>query len=269
MEFRLLGEPQVDIDGTLVDLGTPKQRVVLVALVLAEGQPVLIHSLMERVWEDHPPPSCRNLLATYVSRLRRCLARNVAIIHRSGSYVLYSDQDAVDLVRFRRYTANARRLAGRDDHTALDLYECALALWRGPALAGLPGRWIADAAAYLEGEYRDVQACRVQALVHLGRYEEAADAASRLVIEFPLDERFTAQLIEAFGATGRTSEAIEHYHTLRVRLANELGVDPSIEVQESYLRLLRTRPAGSAASVTTRAGTHHLRMAEARAAAQP
>ncbi|HZN77780.1 MAG TPA: BTAD domain-containing putative transcriptional regulator [Micromonosporaceae bacterium] len=246
MEFRLLGAPELQVDGGTVDLGTTKQRIILAELLLADGKPLSVETLIDQTWDDRMPESSRNLVATYISRLRRILDRAapgvVRISHRSGLYTLDCPPDAVDVRRFRALVAQARDTAGRDDHQTLDLYRQAMCLWRGPALAGLSGAWVAAAAATLDRERRDVRAGHIDLLLRLGRYDEASAELWPLVDEYPNDEGFAAQLLDALHAAGRTAEALRHYDSIRRRLADQLGVDPSTQLQESYLRLIRPDP---------------------------
>ncbi len=46
------------------------------------------------------------------------------------------------------------------------------------------------------------------------------------------------QLIRVLARSGRRSEAMETYRDLRTRLVDELGVEPSHELQQLYLALL-------------------------------
>jgi len=74
MRFRVLGGLEVhDDDGRPVDLGGPKQRAVLAALLVALGRSVSVDQLQEQVWGDHPPANPETSLQAYVSNLRRAL----------------------------------------------------------------------------------------------------------------------------------------------------------------------------------------------------
>ncbi|MFZ2241943.1 MAG: winged helix-turn-helix domain-containing protein, partial [Gordonia amarae] len=73
MKFAILSHLEVTRDGVPVDLGTPKARALLAALVLARPHAVSVDSLIAQLWGEHPPASVMTTLQAYVSGLRRAL----------------------------------------------------------------------------------------------------------------------------------------------------------------------------------------------------
>jgi len=57
-----------------VDVGSPKHRVLLAALLLRAGYVVPVEELAEAVWGDDQPDNPRRAVQLYVGRLRRLLA---------------------------------------------------------------------------------------------------------------------------------------------------------------------------------------------------
>src|SRR3954447_8473297 len=110
MELRLLGEVELQAAGQTLDVGAPRLQAVLVALAVDAGRPVALETLIGRVWDDNPPVEVRNVLYSYLSRIRRLLRQAatlpdgtaVRIERRHAGYVLDIDPDLVDLHRFRR-----------------------------------------------------------------------------------------------------------------------------------------------------------------------
>ena len=74
LEFGLLGDVEVRIDGRGVEVGHARQRCVLVALLVDANRPVPVEVLVDRVWADRVPQRARKAVAGYVSRLRQVLA---------------------------------------------------------------------------------------------------------------------------------------------------------------------------------------------------
>lgn len=172
VEFRLLGEVDLSVAGVPADLGPPKQRLVFAVLLLAAGRRVTSETLARALWGGDPPTNWRNLLATYVSRLRRIfrdLRVRADIDHRSGGYALRTDPSTVDLHRFRARIEQARRVAARGDNArAAELLDDGLAGWAGEPLTGLTGEWVDQVVTQLNRERRDARAQRCDLLLRLG-----------------------------------------------------------------------------------------------------
>ena len=73
VQFRMLGGLEVHDGGRPVDLGGPKQRAVLAALLLEPGRPHAPIRLIDEVWHDSAPRSAEVSLQAYISNLRRVL----------------------------------------------------------------------------------------------------------------------------------------------------------------------------------------------------
>ena len=54
------------------------------------------------------------------------------------------------------------------------------------------------------------------------------------------------RLIVALSGSGRQAEAIEAYHDVRTQLRDELGLDPSTELQDLYRHLLNGQSVAEA-----------------------
>ena len=116
----------------------------------------------------------------------------------------------------------------------------ALASWRGQPLADAAGYDFADAAAAQLTELRSsVLADRIEADLALGEGASLVGELRALLSADPLAERPRALLMRALYAAGRQAEALEVYHQARELLAGRLGVDPSAQLEQVYLRILR------------------------------
>lgn len=153
MEFKVLGPLEVQAAGEVVDTGHPRQRAVLAVLLLDLGRVRPTPVLIDRVWGEDPPVSVRNVLYGYVARLRAVMAGaaepDVTLARGHGGYLLQARPEHVDLCRFRRHIAEATQVPG-DDERCAGLLQQALALWRGPALAGTESPWLNAMCRMLE-----------------------------------------------------------------------------------------------------------------------
>ena len=69
----LLGPLEAQDGERRVQLGRPKQRVLLALLLVHANQVVSLDRLVEEMWGEEPPPQAAASLQTYVSNLRRAL----------------------------------------------------------------------------------------------------------------------------------------------------------------------------------------------------
>ncbi len=248
--LRVLGEVDARVDGVGVDLGHPKQRCVLAALVVNRGRAVPIDLIVERVWGAGAPPRARETVHSHISRLRRTLAvvGGATIVRRPGGYTFDTSASAVDLHLF--WDLRTRASAGSDDRSVAAQLTEALALWRGPALTGLAGEWAEAERERLGRERLAAQLDLVEARLRLGEGPRLVAELATLAAAHPYDERVARQYLTALHRAGRTADALEHYRRIRARLAADLGVDPAAPLEKLHQRILGTyQPAATAPPV--------------------
>jgi DNA-binding SARP family transcriptional activator len=240
MLWRLLGPVQLlGHDGRPIDLGTPQQRTVLAALLLEPGKLIPVPRLIQSIWDERPPRSAVKSLHGYVHRLRRALSplEDAGLRTSGDGYLLDVPSDQVDLHRFRRLT-NAAARAG-DGRIAVDLLEQALALWQGPALAGVHSDMLRNVAAQLDEERIAAQQQRMAAELGLGRHEKCLPELNRLVLAEPLREQTRALLMLALSRCGRQAEALAVFRAGRDLLRDELGMEPGEDLRRLHEQILR------------------------------
>jgi DNA-binding SARP family transcriptional activator/tetratricopeptide (TPR) repeat protein len=244
MEFRLLGEVQLRAAGQLLEVGGPRLQAVLAALAVDAGRPVAIETLIDRVWDDTPPVEARNVVYSYMSRIRRLLkqaslagATAVRIERRHAGYVLDIDPDLVDLHRFRGLVDQGRDPRRGDPARAAAIAE-ALGLWRGPPLAGLPGQWAGEVRNSWHRQRLDAVVHWAQIELRLGHPAAVLTTLPDLADEYPLVEPLETLLMRALHAAGRSAEALDRYTGIRRRLADELGTDPGPELRALHQAVL-------------------------------
>jgi DNA-binding SARP family transcriptional activator/tetratricopeptide (TPR) repeat protein len=256
MEFRTLGPIELWSAGRRHDLGSARARSLLVMLLLTPGGMVPVETLIDRLWDARPPPKARESLSVYIARLRAALRQAVGdearLVGRTqGGYLLEVDPETVDVHRFRRLRRQAAALAGSGDprHAAGLLIE-ADGLWRGQALAGVRGDWIARMRAALEEERRAALTERIGCELELGRHGDLVGELHHLLTRYPLDETLVAHQMTALYRNGRQADALSLYRETRGRLVAEQGTEPGAPLAELHQRILAgddrlaTRPSG-------------------------
>jgi len=243
MEFRLLGPLEVSEDGRARAIGGPKQRTVLVHLILRANHVVPPERLIEAIWGVDPPPAARSTLRGYLSHLRKALEPG-RLDHRSGGYILHADPASIDALRFDALVAEARAVAADDPAAAARGFASALRLWRGPALDDLADQpSLQPEIARLEELRLGASEERLGAELDLGRHRELGQELETLVASHPFRERLWAHLMTALYRSGRQADALAAFHRARELLAEELGIDPSPELRSLHERILRQDPS--------------------------
>ena len=243
MRVELLGTVQVREDGGgPAHVGGPRAQALLVLLAVDADRVVPAASLIDRLWEGDPPEGARGALQSMISRLRGVLGEEIES-HPAG-YRLAVGRGRVDALAFEELAGRgSRALAAGDPARASAILQQALALWRGPALAGLPATGpAAGIAARLEELRRSATADRIEADLAAADASDAAGLTAELralVTEDPLAERPRALLMRALYLVGRQADALAVYADARAQLADRLGVDPSPALEQVYLGVLR------------------------------
>lgn len=249
--MRALGPVEAVVGGRLVDLGPPKQRALFGLLLSRVDRPVAVDALLEELWSGDPPAAATASLQAYVSNLRRVLEPHRAprapatmLRTRAPGYLLDSASAEFDVCRFTGY-ADAGREALRQGHQqrALRDFEAGLALWRGQAYSDVRDvPWVVPEAARLEELRLTVLEGRAAALLELGAPEVAAAELEAHVAAHPLREHGCGLLALAMYRSGRQADALTVLRTTRMRLADELGIDPGVALQQLQQDILIHAP---------------------------
>jgi DNA-binding SARP family transcriptional activator len=246
VRFAVLGPVCAWRGEAVLDLGEPKQRAVLAALLLREGAQATLEGLIDDVWGDESPATSPRAIRSYIYRLRLVLGRAGTGHIRSvgGGYILDTDPQLCDMTRFTHLVAQAGQAwAGGDPATAAAHYTEGLALWTGTALAGIPGPYAAAQRTRLNELRLNAQEERLACAVDLGLYDHAAAELSALVADHPLRERLRElQMLALYGA-GRQAEALDAFRVTGLLLREELGVDPGPRLRAVHQRILNVDPA--------------------------
>ncbi|MGK5640918.1 AfsR/SARP family transcriptional regulator, partial [Streptomyces sp. URMC 126] len=242
VRIALLGPVEVCADdGSPIELGGARLRMVLARLALAAGRPVSTGTLVEDLWGERLPAGAGSALQASVSRLRKALRGAGTIELTPAGYRLPVHPEDVDVHRFEELTARGRRelAAGRDAEGA-SLLAAALRIWRGTALADVRNAPFAERAATRLHEARAAAAeGRFAAELRRGRHAEVLAELGVAGAEHPLNERLAELRMRALAAAGQLPEALEVYARVRRGLREELGVDPSVRLRDLQLALLR------------------------------
>jgi DNA-binding SARP family transcriptional activator len=237
--FRVLGTLEFAVGAEWQAIKAPKWRALLAILLAEPGRVVSIDRIVAELWGDEPPASAVNLVHGYVARLRASIGGDV-LVTRAPGYVLRVDPEQIDAGRFAAaVTAGLDTLASGEAQRAAEQLAAALALWRGPAFADVPGSpMVAAEGARLDELRLMAVEARVDADLAGGRHAEVITELRELTERHPLREQLWARLMAALHGAGRRAEALEVFAQVRHTLAAELGVDPGTALREQHRRIL-------------------------------
>lgn len=232
---RLMGTIEAHCHGSEIVLAGQRVRHLLALLALSAGKPVPIDRIASCLWDEDPPENIRASVQTYIGRLRRAIGR-AAISRLPDGYRLDVDRAAVDLLNFAdRLKAAAD--AG-EDQEYLELTSI-IGSWTGAPFGNGTNPWFEtyETPGWTE---RYLQAVERRADLDLlaGRYQECIVALADQVANFALRESLWARWLTALHRCGRTADALHQYETLRARIADELGVDPSAQLRDVHTEIL-------------------------------
>ncbi|MGX7671773.1 BTAD domain-containing putative transcriptional regulator [Plantactinospora sp. DSM 117369] len=248
MRFRILGPLSVEVAGAPLRIRSARVSTLLATLLLEANRTVPTERLVEAVWGWHAPPTARAQLRIVVSQLRRLLARagveRPVVFTETAGYRLAATSHEVDVLLFEQHVAEAERAAstGRPAE-AVGWFRSALDLWRGPALAGVPGHLVGTAGTLLAERRAAVRARCIELELALGRHADLVTELVGLAATDPFNERFRENLVLALYRSGRVTEALAAYQEFRQRLADEVGIEPCPRLAALHRRILNRDPA--------------------------
>jgi DNA-binding SARP family transcriptional activator/tetratricopeptide (TPR) repeat protein len=230
---RVLGPLVVEATETI---GDRKSRTLLTVLAAEAGRPVGVDTLADVLWPEALPASPSDQISVLVSRLRRVLGAS-SLRRGASGYALHVGW--IDVVELEHLVdAAAQHLADGAPAAALDIARAALELERGPLAAGEEAAWFEPRRRMAERMILHARSIVADAALACGELGTATEAAQRLLDADPYDEAAAATLMRAQVAAGRPSTALGTYATVRRRLANDLGTNPSAALQQLHRDVL-------------------------------
>jgi len=248
MNISVLGPVEVSSAGAALRLSRRQQRLILGILAMEANTEVSLDRLVDLIWAGRPPRQARAAVHSRVSELRAILDRapaggqRPAVNSTRTGYLLMIAREHVDVHRFRQLVAYGRQTP--NDATARDVLNRALDLWRGPVLGGSVTEGpLAAICRNLESTRLTVVEDLCEIELRLGHERQVLDQALSDVAAHPTRERLVGNVMLALHRTGRTAEALELFDRSRRILRDELGIDPSTELQALHVAVLRNGAA--------------------------
>ena len=247
VHYTAFGEMAISVGGARQPLTRRRERGVLSVLLAAHGAPVAAERLLAEVWGDDAPGQTLGSLQVAVSRLRtqlepdRAARKGSRLVSTAAGYSLTAEVDDVDTWRFEALAEQALAVSAPEERLASS--EEAIALWTSRPYADCDSPSVLAETSRLEELLLTVQEHHARALIDLGRADDAQRTLAALAPQHPYRERLWSLLALAQYQCARQADALDTLRQLRERLAEELGVDPSEEIQRLEQAVLRQDPS--------------------------
>lgn len=235
LALRLLGPPQVTLDGSAVSFDTRK-AIALLAYLACTRRPHTRETLAALLWPEYA--DARNALRRTLSTLQHALGPGWLEAGREQIRLVDRPDLWLDVVAFEAQSGPAA-----DGETLA----AGLALYRDDFLAGFTLR---DSLGFDEWQLFEAERLRqrlalgLECLVELsiadGAHAAAIEPAHRRLALDPLHEPTHRTLMRLYAATGQRTAALRQFRACAQRLEQEFGAAPADETVQLYQAIQRT-----------------------------
>ncbi len=233
----LLGAPAMQGPDGPVPIPNIKAQALLWYLAEQGDRPFFRAHLASLLWDSDSETDRRNSLNSTLSRMRKALPlwpflsdRDRLAWDRGKGVAVDTEQLAALLRTVRR---EARAFGAGPSRADRDRLAAAVALWRGPFLAGfeVPGdtlydEWLDQKRNLYETLTLDTLSQLIQMDEMAAAWPEMASRARQAMAIDPLQETFHRSLMTALYQLGDRAAALAQYSECRRLLAEELGTEP-------------------------------------------
>jgi len=220
-------------------------QTILRYLITQQGHRASVDVLMATLWPEDEPEVAHHKLQVAVSALRRSLNSGFDC-DPGGGYILCKNRVyqlnpsislRTDVDEFLAFYQVGQQSSS--DSMAIQ-FEKACQLYTGPYLTeDLYADWSFMRREQLSHVYLSMCSTLAGYYLEAGRYEDTLKWATAILKENQSDEAAHRQLIRAYFALGRRSDALRQFHRCQYILNEELGVQPMTETIELFNTILK------------------------------
>jgi LuxR family transcriptional regulator, maltose regulon positive regulatory protein len=205
---------------------------LLKALVALGGREVPEARLAELLWPESDGDMAHHSFIVALSRLRKLLGKEEALVLKEGRLSLSNRHCWVDVWAFERFLGQAEKARKEGKETeAIRLSEKALSLYRGPFLSFEELSFAVSRREKLRGGFLGAVTHLGKRYEEAGRWEEAVSCYGKGLEADDLAEELYRRLMVCHLRQGQEAKALSVYRRCRKTLSSILGVDPSAETR--------------------------------------
>ncbi|MBL1173006.1 MAG: AAA family ATPase [Chloroflexi bacterium] len=239
LEVQLLGGFSVRYGGREAQaLHSERLALLLSYLALHADAALTRRQVAYLFWPETGEEQARTNLRNLFHYFKKALPEADALLELDGQTIRWRDASNlnVDALQFRAALTAAR--AAQDDETRIRHLQEAVNRYRGELLPGHYQDWVLLMREEFQQEFLGALAQLTKTLEEARRYEEAVEAANRLIRADALNEGAYLQSMRLRALMDDRAGALQVYYACATALKRELGVEPSQEIQSFYERLL-------------------------------
>ena len=235
VKIHTLGRFGLLVDDRPVEFGRKVQQrplSLLKALIALGGRDVSEARLAELLWPEADGDLAHHSFEVALSRLRKLLGKEDALVLKEGRLSLSNRQCWVDVWAFERFLGQAEKARKEGEGTvAIRLFEKVLSLYRGPFLQSEEMTWAESPREKMRSGFLRAVARLGQCHEDREHWEEAASCYRKGLEADDLAEELYRRLMVCHIRQGREAEALSVYRRCRKTLSSVLGVNPSAETR--------------------------------------
>ena len=241
MYFQILGDPGVRCGDEWYPVSAGKQHAVLCVLALSANRTVAQSALVDAIWGVRIPKHPDAALHIIVSRLRSAMGPAAArLVSAATGYRLDVATEELDYaVAQAEFVRGRTLLHDNEPQRAATMLSQALERWPETALDDLADFPFSRSAHSELSELRAiVEELRNEALLGAGRHLEVVASIAAQIAAHPWREALRRQRMIALYRSGRQVDALHEFDEFRAQLVEQLGIEPTDELRETYFRIL-------------------------------
>ena len=236
LEIKLLGVPEVCIDGHAVTF-TRRPSVALLAYLVLSGR-------------VHTREALATLLAgdSFEEQARKQLSNVLVDLHQHLGDIIVTNRQTVSFDQTRPYRLDVAEFVAHvarcQQNASLSDLEAAIALYRDDFMAGFTFSDSPDFDAWqdaereeLREEFMQMLRAHVAASLREGAWNRGLRSARRMLAQEPWLEDVHRQLMLMLAHSGQRQAALAQYHSCRRVLREEMGAEPSPETVDLFNRV--------------------------------
>lgn len=250
-KISLLGSLSLEFQGEKTLLSSwsrSKTRELFIALALNVGSEIARDEMIERLWPGKNMKAALNSYYVAWSQMKSFLTslddrfKALIPVHSSGAHgYIDSSVCTVDVLEFSRTVQQARMLIVHNQpQEALEAYEKASQLYTGDLLPGDTHlEWLDQPREHYHALYIEAMITAAETALALSDTQRAIFFINDALQRDHNREKLFELAMRAYAQASRREDAIKAYLDCKRYLQEELGLDPSKEITDLYLEIIK------------------------------